>query len=89
MKEYLINPTTYKPEVENEMIEQFLKRIGVSISESLSVSIRVGPKGTIYGFKATSECKAMSNFLIDNEIEFSCLSVSTGARYPYHIQIKK
>ena len=93
MKNTLLNPTTYRPEIEGEMLDQFLRRIGIPISELSSnfshVTIRVTPNLTVYGFKLTEDCKAMSNFLIDNDIEFEYDTKSKGARFPYHIILMK
>lgn len=86
MKQYLINPSTYEPKVPRETTEHFLIRIGVDISDA---TIRVNPGKTFYGFKTKEDCKAMASFLIENDIEFETLSVSEGARYPYHIKISE
>lgn len=90
MKEALLNPTIYKPEVEGEKIDQFLRRIGIPISEdSAAVSFRITPNTMTYGFKTHLNIKAMSIFLIDNEIDFECQANPNGAVFCYHIILKK
>ena len=94
MKESLLNPLSHHPVVEGEMLDQFLRRIGIPVSESpdkrSGVTIRLDGTGKFasYGFKKKEDCKVMSDFLIENEIDFE-FSVSKGARYESHIIFKK
>lgn len=93
MKEILLSPSDSQYNIKGENIDQFLKRIGIPISESpdehMMVSIRCSGNVTIYGFKTVNDLRIMSNFLIDNEINFKCYAKPNGARYPYHIMLEK
>jgi hypothetical protein len=92
MKEALLNPHLYKPEVKGEMTDQFLIRIGIPISKSPDknslVSIRFEMNQTSYGFKDVVDAKAMVNFLIDNDIDFE-FKKNDSKRYYAHIILKK
>lgn len=81
-----------KPEFVGWDLDQFLRDLGIIISKSPDkyqmTCLSTGPKLTIYGFKTPEDCKAMSNFLIDNDIAFDYREKSTGARYEYHLILK-
>lgn len=95
MKSILLNPQTYEPKIQNERIDNLLRRIGIAISESnneySNVSIRYSELYSIaaYGFKNIEDLKIMVTFLIDNEINFECEPKNNGAQYPYHLILRK
>lgn len=88
MKEKLLRPTG----LINGNMDRFLRELGIPISKSPDehqmTSIRFGITLTIYGFKLIEDYKAMENFLIANNINYSS-NTSEGARYEHHIILKK
>jgi len=89
MKDKLINPTG----LINGNMDNFLMDLGIQISNSPDeyqmTTFRLGLKLAIYGFKTLKDCKEMANFLIDNDIAFDYREKSTGARYEYHLILKR
>ena len=80
-----------KPELNGQTVDQFLRALGIQISESPDeypmTNVRLSVNHTFYGFKKVKDLVEMAIFLTDKEIPFECDDKSRGAQYEYHISI--
>ncbi len=85
--------TLLKPELNGQTVDQFLRALGIAISESPDehpvVNIRLSVNNVFYGFKNVMDLAKMSTFLVENGIGFECDFRSKGAQYEYHISLAK
>lgn len=80
-----------KPELNGQTVDQFLRTLGIEISESTDnqpmTNIRLSVNRIFYGFKNVRDLVQMALFLTDNGTIFECDDRSKGAQYQYHISI--
>jgi len=78
----------------NDGVEKFFQEIGVNITpaqegQEPNVNIRINPNMNIYGFKFEEDLQNLKEYADTNEFVYEIAPKSEGARYQFHLIIKK